>query len=51
MWFFYALCSAVFAKIGINSNPATAVCTGVVSVMAQGIVYMTGVQNQIANVA
>ncbi len=60
MWIFYAMLSAVFAaltsilaKIGIekvNSNLATAIRTLVVLIMAWGIVFMTGKQNEIANI-
>jgi len=61
MWFLYALLSAVFAaltsilaKIGIeeiNSNLATAIRTAVVLVMAWVIVFVTGIQNQIADIS
>ncbi|NLK20724.1 MAG: EamA family transporter [Epulopiscium sp.] len=61
MWFIFALLSAVFAaltsilaKIGIediNSNLATAIRTVVVLVMAWGMVFITGVQNQIVNIS
>lgn len=60
MWIIYALLSAVFAslttifaKIGINnvnSNLATAIRTVVVLVMAWTIVFITGKQNEIANI-
>ncbi|AGF55675.1 transporter family protein [Clostridium saccharoperbutylacetonicum] len=60
MWFAFAILSAVFAaltsilaKIGIgsiNSNLATAIRTAVVLVMAWGIVFITGVQNQVSNI-
>ena len=60
LWVIYALLSALFAaltsilaKIGINgvdSNLATAIRTGVVLVMAWGLVFMTGVQKQISNI-
>mgnify|MGYP000986772301 CR=1 FL=1 len=61
MWFLYALLSAVFAALtsilakigieGINSNLATAIRTGVVLVMAWIIVFVTGLQNQIADIS
>lgn len=61
MWFAFAMLSAVFAaltsilaKIGIenmNSNLATAIRTVVVLVMAWGIVFITGTQNQVANIS
>lgn len=61
MWFLYAVLSAlfaaltsIFAKVGIenvNSNLGTAIRTVVVLVMAWGIVYITGVQNQISNIS
>lgn len=35
---------------GINSNLATAIRTVVVLVMAWGIVFITGTQNQVANI-
>jgi len=60
MWFIFALLSAVFAALtsilakigieGINSNLATAIRTAVVLVMAWGIVFLTGTQNQIADI-
>jgi bacterial/archaeal transporter family protein len=60
MWFMFALLSAVFAALtsilakvgieGINSNLATAIRTAVVLVMAWGIVFITGTQNQITNI-
>jgi transporter family protein len=60
MWALYALLSAVFAaltsilaKIGIqniNSSLATAIRTIVVLVLAWGIVFFTGKQNDIANI-
>lgn len=60
MWVTYALLSAVFAALtsilakigieGINSNLATAIRTVVVLVMAWGIVFITGTQNQVANI-
>ena len=61
MWVLYALLGAVFAaltsilaKIGIenvNSHLATAVRTVVVLVMAWGIVFITGKQNEIADIS
>lgn len=60
MWFIYALLAAVFAALtsilakvgieGINSNLATAIRTAVVLVMAWGIVFITGIQNEITNI-
>lgn len=57
MWAVYALLSALFAALtsilakigieGISSNLATAIRTVVVVIMSWGIVFMTGVQNQI----
>ncbi|XER06047.1 hypothetical protein SRRS_15470 [Sporomusa rhizae] len=61
MWFVFALLSAVFAaatsilaKIGIegiNSNLATAIRTVVVLVMAWGMVFITGTQNEVADIS
>jgi len=61
MWFLFALLSAVFAALtsilakigieGINSNVATAIRTAVVLVMAWGMVFITGTQNQIADIS
>lgn len=61
MWFVFAMLSAVFAAFtsilakigieGINSNLATAIRTAVVLVMAWGIVFITGTQNQVANIS
>lgn len=61
MWFIYALLAAVFAAFtsilakvgieGVNSNLATAIRTAVVLVMAWGMVFITGTQNQIADIA
>jgi len=61
MWILYALLSALFAaltsilaKLGIdnvNSNLATAIRTVVVLVMAWGIVFITGKQNEVANIS
>ena len=60
MWFVYALLSAFFAaltsilaKVGIqnlNSNLATAIRTIVVLVMAWSVVFITGKQNELANI-
>ncbi|MDR1563667.1 MAG: EamA family transporter [Oscillospiraceae bacterium] len=60
MWILYALLSAVFAaltsilaKIGIkevNSNLATAIRTVVVLLMAWGIVFITGKQNDVMKI-
>jgi len=60
MWVVYALLSALFAaltsilaKIGIddvNSNLATAIRTVVVLIMAWGIVFLTGKQNEVINI-
>ena len=60
MWAVYALLSAFFAgltsiliKVGIqnvNSNLATALRTVVVLVMAWSIVFISGKQNEIANI-
>ena len=61
MWILYALLSALFAaltsilaKLGIdnvNSNLATAIRTVVVLVMAWGIVFITGKQNEVVNIS
>lgn len=60
MWLIYALLAAVFAAFtsilakvgieGVNSNLATAIRTAVVLVMAWGMVFITGTQNQIADI-
>jgi len=60
MWIVYALLAALFAaatsilaKIGIagvNSNLATAIRTGVVLLMAWGIVFITGKQHEVVNI-
>lgn len=60
MWILYALLSALFAAItsilakmgieNVNSNLATAIRTVVVLVMAWGIVFATGKQNEIVNI-
>ena len=61
LWVLFALLSAFFAastsilaKIGIegvNSNLATAIRTVVVLLMAWGIVFLTGVQGQVADIS
>lgn len=61
MWIVYALLSALFAaltsilaKIGIekvNSNLATAIRTVVVLIMAWGIVFITGKQQEVTNIS
>jgi len=61
MWIVYALLAALFAAItsiltkigiaGVNSNLATAIRTVVVLVMAWGIVFLTGKQHEVANIA
>jgi len=61
MWFLFALLSAVFAaatsilaKVGIqgvNSNLATALRTGVVLVMAWGMVFLTDAQGGIGAIS
>ncbi|MGG7177226.1 EamA family transporter [Clostridium paraputrificum] len=61
MWVLFAILSALFAaltsilaKMGINninSNLATAIRTVVVLVMAWGIVFITGTQNEVANIS
>lgn len=61
MWVIFAILSALFAaltsilaKIGIeeiNSNLATAIRTVVVLIMAWGIVFITGTQNQVSNIS
>ena len=60
MWFVLALLSAVFAALtsilakvgidGVNSNLATAIRTGVVLLMAWGMVFLTGAQGGIASI-
>ncbi len=57
MWFILALLSAIFAALtsilakvgieGVNSNLATAVRTGVVLLMAWGMVFITNTQSGI----
>lgn len=61
MWAVYALLSALFAALtsilakmgieGINSNLATAIRTVVVLIMAWGIVFVTGTQHEVSNIA
>lgn len=61
MWFVLALLSAIFAALtsilakvgieGVNSNPATAIRTVVVVVMAWGMVFLTNSQNGIAEIS
>lgn len=60
MWILYALLSALFAaltsilaKIGVNnvnSNLATAIRTVVVLIMAWGMVFISGKQNEIVKI-
>ena len=60
MWFVYALFSAVFAaatsilaKVGVqgmDSNLATALRTGVVLLMAWGMVFVTGAQKGLVSI-
>ncbi|MDR0884024.1 MAG: EamA family transporter [Oscillospiraceae bacterium] len=61
MWLLYAILSAVFAALtsilakagldGVDSTLATALRTVVVLIMAWGIVFLTGKQTGIANIA
>lgn len=61
MWFVFALLSAVFAALtsilakvgieGVNSNLATAIRTGVVVVMAWGMVFLTHAQGGISEIS
>ena len=61
MWFLLALLSAVFAALtsilakvgidGVNSNLATAIRTGVVLVMAWGMVFLTDAQGGIGSIS
>ena len=61
MWFILALLSAIFAALtsilakvgieGVNSNLATAIRTGVVVVMAWGMVFITNAQSGIAEIS
>ena len=50
---FFAAMTSIFAKIGIegiNSNLATAIRTVVVLIMAWGIVFISGTQNQVSSI-
>jgi len=61
MWLLLALLSAIFAALtsilakvgieGVNSNLATAIRTVVVVAMAWGMVFLTNVQNGIAEIS
>ncbi len=61
MWFILALLSAIFAALtsilakigidGVNSNPATAIRTLVVVVMAWGMVFLTNTQGGITDIS
>ena len=61
MWFVLALLSAIFAAFtsilakvgveGVNSNLATAIRTGVVLIMAWGMVFLTHAQSGIAEIS
>ena len=61
MWFLLALGSAVFAALtsilakvgidGVNSNLATAIRTGVVLIMAWGMVFITDAQGGIGSIS
>ena len=61
MWFVLALGSAVFAALtsilakvgidGVNSNLATAIRTGVVLVMAWGVVFLTDAQGGLGSIS
>lgn len=61
MWFVLALGSAVFAALtsilakvgidGVNSNLATAIRTGVVLVMAWGMVFLTDAQGGLGSIS
>lgn len=60
-WILFALLSAVFAALtsilakigieGVNSTLATAIRTAVVLVMAWGMVFFTGKEKEISNIA
>lgn len=60
-WLLYALGSAVFASLtailgkvgisGIESNLGTAIRTGVVLIMAWGMVFVTGKQKEVRNIS
>ena len=61
MWILFALLSAVFAALtsilakigveGVNSTLATAIRTVVVLVMAWGMVFLTGRERELSNIA
>ena len=61
MWFWFALGSAGFAALtsilakvgieGVNSNLATALRTGVVLVMAWGMVFLTSAQKELSGIS
>lgn len=61
MWFVFALLSGIFAAFtsilakvgidGVNSNLATAIRTGVVLVMAWGMVFLTDAQQGISAIS
>lgn len=61
MWVIYAILAAVFAALtsilakigleGVNANLATAIRTGVVLVLAWGIVFATGVHQGISSIS
>ena len=61
MWMLFAVLSSVFAALtsilakvgieGVNSNLATAMRTGVVLVMAWGMVFLTGSQSGISGIS
>lgn len=61
MWMIFAVLSAVFAALtsilakigieGVNSNLATAIRTIVVVIMAWGMVFLTHVQNGLAEIS
>lgn len=61
MWFVFALLSAVFAALtsilakvgieGVNSNPASAIRTVVVLVMAWGMVFVTNTQGGLTDIS
>lgn len=61
MWLLFALLSAVFAALtsilakigieGVNSNLATAIRTGVVLIMAWGIVFLTNAQTGLSGIS
>ena len=61
MWLVFALLSAIFAALtsilakvgieGVNSTLATAIRTGVVLLMAWGMVFLTGAQSGIGDIS